>query len=65
MADTIIFNVRVDSEVKMRCEALYGELGIDLATAINVFLQESLRIGGFPFNIRIEQINQVKSSEID
>lgn len=35
--DTISFSVRVDSNIKKQCEGMYGELGIDLNTAINVF----------------------------
>lgn len=49
------FSVRMDSELKKQCEALYGELGMNLTTAINVFLRQSLRVGGFPFEVRLEQ----------
>ena len=58
MANTTNFSVRMDSDIKKRCEALYGELGINLTTAINVFLCQSLRVGGFPFDVRIEQPNK-------
>ena len=58
MDAAINFSVRVDSDIKMRSEALYGELGIDLATAINVFLRQSLRVGGFPFDVRVDAPNQ-------
>ena len=47
MADTTTFSVRMDTELKKQCEALYGELGMNLTTAINVFLRQSLRAGGF------------------
>lgn len=58
MANTTNFSVRMDSEVKKQCEALYGEIGVNLTTAINVFLRQSLRVGGFPFDVRIEQPNK-------
>lgn len=54
MANTTNFSVRMDSDIKKQCETLYGELGINLTTAINVFLRQSLRVGGFPFDVRIE-----------
>lgn len=57
MSTTTNFSVRMDSDIKKRCEALYGELGVNLTTAINVFLRQSLRAGGFPFDVRIEQPN--------
>ena len=52
------FSVRMDSDVKKQCEALYGQLGMNLTTAINVFLRQSLRVGGFPFEVRLEQPNK-------
>lgn len=58
MANTTNFSVRMDSNLKKQCEALYGELGVNLTTAINVFLRQSLRVGGFPFDVRMEQPNK-------
>ena len=58
MATTTNFSVRMDSNIKKQCEAMYGELGLNLTTAINVFLRQSLRVGGFPFDVRIEQPNK-------
>ena len=58
MAATTNFSVRMDSELKKECEALYSELGMTLTTAINVFLRQSLRSGGFPFEVRLEQPNK-------
>ena len=56
--NTINFSVRIDSNIKKQCEALYGELGMNLTTAINVFLRQSLRTGGFPFEVRLDQPNK-------
>ena len=58
MANTTNFSVRMDSDTKKQCEAMYSELGINLTTAINVFLRQSLRVGGFPFDVRIEKPNK-------
>ena len=58
MADTINFSVRMDSDIKKQCESLYIELGMKLTTAINVFLRQSIRAGGFPFDVRLEQPNR-------
>ena len=52
MATTTNFSVRMDGDIKKQCEALYGELGI------NVFLRQSLRVGGFPFDVRLDQPNK-------
>ena len=58
MANTTSFSVRMDSDIKKQCESLYGELGVNLTTAINVFLRQSLRVGGFPFDVRLDQPNK-------
>lgn len=54
----LFISVRMDSDIKKQCEALYGELGVNLTTAINVFLRQSLRVGGFPFDVRLDQPNK-------
>jgi DNA-damage-inducible protein J len=59
MANTTNFSVRMDSDVKKQCEVLFGELGMNLTTAINVFLRQSLRSGGFPFDVTINTPNAV------
>ncbi len=57
MAGTTNFSVRMDSDLKKECEALFSELGMNLTTAINVFLRQSLRTGGLPFEVRMERPN--------
>ena len=49
------FSVRLGIELKKQAEALYGELGISLTTAINVFLRKSVAVGGFPFDVRLDK----------
>ena len=58
MANMTHLNICIDTDIKKQCEAIYGELGIDLSTAINVFLHQSLRVGGFPFDVRSKQPNK-------
>ena len=43
MASTTNFSVRMDSEIKKQSESLFSELGMNLTTAINVFLRQSDR----------------------
>ena len=58
MTNSTSFSVRMDADIKKQCESLYGELGINLTTAINVFLRQSLRVGGFPFEVRLDRPNK-------
>ncbi|WP_027397610.1 type II toxin-antitoxin system RelB/DinJ family antitoxin [Anaerovibrio lipolyticus] len=52
------FTCRIDNSVKAQSEAVYNELGMNLTTAINVFLRESIRVGGFPFDVRLNSPNK-------
>jgi DNA-damage-inducible protein J len=51
MADTINVTIRLDREVKERAEALFGEFGMNLSTAFNIFARQALRQGKIPFEI--------------
>ena len=50
-------NIRMDSEVKRQAEALFGEIGMNMTTAINIFLRQSIRENGIPFELKINQPN--------
>lgn len=51
MADTINVTIRLDKDVKERAERLFGEFGMNLSTAFNVFARQALRQGKIPFEI--------------
>lgn len=55
MSTSTNLTVRLDVDVKQECEAIYGALGMNLSTAINVFLRKSIREGGFPFDVRLDE----------
>ena len=40
MSQSVNFSVRMDSAVKKQCESLFADLGMNLTTAINVFLRK-------------------------
>ena len=44
-------SIRMDSNLKAAAEALYEELGMNLSTAFNIFVRQSLRERGIPFKI--------------
>ena len=58
MSNTVNFSVRIDSEIKQECESLFGELGMTLTTAINVFLRQAIRDGGMPFEVKVGKPNK-------
>ncbi len=44
-------NISLDAELKSSSIALFKDLGMDLTTAVTIFLKQSLRCQGIPFNI--------------
>lgn len=50
-AQTTNISVPMDAAVAKRAESLFEELGMSMSTAINVFVRQALREGGFPFDI--------------
>ncbi len=51
MATTNI-NVRVDSELKAQADALFSDLGMNMSTAIVMFLKSAVSHDGLPFEVR-------------
>ena len=53
MAKTTSSNIsiRMDSDLKAAAEELFAELGMNLSTAFNIFVRQSLRERGIPFKI--------------
>ena len=42
----------MDADLKAQADALFAELGMNLSTAFNIFVRQSLREGGIPFEVR-------------
>lgn len=58
MANTTNISIRMDNELKSAAEKLYSELGMNISTAFNIFVRQSLREGGIPFMITTETPNK-------
>ena len=57
MATTNV-SIRMDTELKAQADELVAELGMNLSTAFNIFVRQSLREGGIPFEIRTDRPNK-------
>jgi DNA-damage-inducible protein J len=55
---TTNISIRMDTKLKAQAEELFGELGMNLSTAFNIFVRQSLREGGIPFEITLNQPNK-------
>ena len=50
-SNTTNISIRMDKDLKVAAESLFEELGMNLSTAFNIFVRQSLREGGIPFMI--------------
>ncbi len=49
-----VLSIRVEKEVKKEVEKILNELGLNLSTAVNIFLKAVLRERGIPFPLKVE-----------
>ena len=50
-------NISLDADLKKASQELYSDLGMDLSTAVTIFLKQSLRVQGIPFAVTRENPN--------
>ena len=55
--NTTNINIRMDREIKEQAESLYNALGMNITTAFNIFVRQSLRERGIPFAISLNTPN--------
>lgn len=56
MANTSM-NIRMDAEVKSQAQQLFSELGMDMTTAVNIFLRQAIRTHSIPFVVTTDVPN--------
>ena len=61
---TDIFRIRVNPDVRKNLEAVYAKNGLTLTDAVNVFFQQSLNVGGFPFPVTEDNAELVKAKAL-
>jgi|GEM_PF-237163 len=44
-------NIRVDNAVKKEAQEVFSSLGMDMTTAINIFLRQAIRLRSIPFPV--------------
>ena len=58
MASTLV-QIRVDEDLKNEATDIFERLGLELPTAIRVFLKKSVEESGIPFNLKIDKKKKV------
>jgi DNA-damage-inducible protein J len=55
--ETINLSIRMDKALKEQAENLFSELGMNMTTAFNIFVRQSVRQGKIPFEISLAKPN--------
>ena len=55
---TTNITIRMDTDLKSKADAFFGELGMSLSTAFTIFVRQSLREGKIPFSISLNSPNK-------
>jgi len=57
-------NIRTDKDIKAAAERIYEELGLNLSTAVNIFLRQTIRENGIPFELKLDVPNETTAAAI-
>ena len=50
--------IRIDANIKKQATALFNDLGLDMSSAVNLFLHQCVLRGGLPFNVEMPHYSQ-------
>jgi len=52
---TTTISINTDTELKEKAQAVFSALGLDITTAVNMFLKQAVYQEAIPFEVRIKQ----------
>ena len=62
---TTNLNIRTDKAIKDQAEEIFNELGLNMTTAVNMFLRTAIREHGIPFELKLEVPNDTTTTAIE
>ena len=55
--DTVL-QIRIDKELKDLATKTFASMGLDLSTAIRIYLKKTVLEKGLPFNLKLQETNK-------
>lgn len=65
MATVTNLNIRTEKTVKEAAESIFSELGLNMTTAVNMFLRQTIRENGIPFSLKLDVPNEITMAAIE
>ncbi|MBQ0052445.1 MAG: type II toxin-antitoxin system RelB/DinJ family antitoxin [Treponema sp.] len=59
-----LIQVKIDQHIKNNATAIYNSLGLDLPTAIRIFLNASIQKNGLPFDLNLSTLQKNKKRSV-
>lgn len=64
MAKTATLNLRISPDVKENAEHVLEQLGISMATAIDMYLKQIALVGGIPFAVVLPKVSASVNADL-
>lgn len=64
MANQTNLNIRTDADIKLSAENIFEQLGLNMSTAVNMFLRQVIIQGGIPFLVKLDVPNEETAAAI-
>lgn len=58
-------SISIDAEVKDKAIPILSELGLDLSTAVGMFLRQTIRERGLPFDVTLNTPNEMTMAALE
>lgn len=55
---TVPTQIRIDESLKKQATELFSQLGMDMSSAMNIFLRQCVMRGGLPFEVTLPKYKQ-------
>ena len=62
---TTNLNIRTDKGIKDQAEEIFAELGLNMTTAVNMFLRTAIREHEIPFELKLDVPNETTAAAIE
>ena len=60
---TANINVRTDADLKAQAQQVFESIGLDLSTAVNLFLKQTVKANNLPFVIGMTYVSPVEKAD--
>lgn len=62
---TTNIKIKINKEIKEQVELIFSKIGLNMTTAINMFLRTTIREKGNPFELKLDEQNTKTATAIE